>query len=135
MHHCRCVQCYFPRTIVVRDCDTVEVFPHSIPFPKVKLQDHLKQAAANIFTLLTQPPSSTAPSLQEGDPTRNALLTLAQTLKRSDTTPEPASTPDSATSTISPLRVSKMPSTSEDTTRCYSTTPQRARPSSNAICK
>ena len=110
MHHYRCVQCYFPRTRDVRDCDTVEFFPHSIPFPKVKLQDHLRQAATDIVTLLTQPPSSTVPSLQEGDPTRNALLTLAQILKRSDTTPEPTSTPDSATNTVSPPRVSKSPS-------------------------
>ena len=41
MHHYRCVQSYFPRTREVRDCDTVGFFPHSIPFPKVKLKDHL----------------------------------------------------------------------------------------------
>ena len=98
----------FSRTRDVRDCDTVEFFPHSIPFPEVKLKDHLKQAATDIVTLLTHPPSSTVPSLKEGDPTRNALLTLAQILNRSDTIPEPMSTPDNTTNAVSPPRVSKI---------------------------
>jgi len=108
MHHYRCVQCYFPRPRDVRDCDTVEFFPHSIPFPEVKLKDHLKQAATDIVTLLTQPPSFTVPSLQERDPTRNALLTSAQILNTSDIIPETMSTPDNTTNAVSPPRVSRI---------------------------
>ena len=84
MHHYRCVNCYFPRTKTERNCDTVTFFPAEIPFPRVKLQDFLVQAATDIITLLTSPPSTTTPSLQAGDPVRNALLTLATQLKRID---------------------------------------------------
>ena len=80
MQHYRCVKCYFPRTRTTRDCDTVTFFPTNIPFPQVKLDDFLRQAATDIITILTKPPSSTTPSLQSGDPVRNALLTLATQL-------------------------------------------------------
>ena len=42
MQHYRCVQCYFPRTKQIRDCDTVTFFPTNVPFPQVKLVDFLK---------------------------------------------------------------------------------------------
>ena len=51
--------------------------------------DFLKQAATDIITILTNPPSTTTPSLEAGDPVRNALLTLATQLHRIDTIPEP----------------------------------------------
>ena len=79
---------YFTRTRKERDCDTVEFFPHDIPFPSVSLKDHLHQAADDIVNLLTEPPSSTVPSLKAGDPTRNAILELAQLLKRAQKIPE-----------------------------------------------
>ena len=88
MLHYRCVKCYFPRTRTVRDCDTVTFFPTSIPFPEINLTDHLKQAAGDIISILTQPPSTTTPSLAAGDPVRNALLTLATQLKRVQPIPE-----------------------------------------------
>ena len=87
--HYRCVQCYFPRTREVRHCDTVEFFPHEISFPRVTLKDHLAQAAEDIVTILTKPPSKNVPSLQSGDPTRNAILQLAKLLKRVEIIPEP----------------------------------------------
>ena len=43
-------------------------------FPQIKLEDFLKQAATDIITLLTNPPSTTTPSLEAGDPVRNALF-------------------------------------------------------------
>ena len=89
MQHYRCVECYFPRTKQVRTCDTVTFFPTNVPFPKVTLVDFLKQAATDIVTILTHPPSTTTPSLEAGDPIRNALLTLATQLKRIETIPEP----------------------------------------------
>ena len=87
MRHYRCVKCYFPRTKTDRDCDTVTFFPTSVPFPQVKLVDFLKHAATDIITILTSPPSTTTPSLQAGDPVRNALLTLATQLNRIDKLP------------------------------------------------
>ena len=88
LDHYRCITAYFPRSRRTRICDTVTFIPHSVPFPKVTLTDHLKQAATDIVTLLTQPPSTTVPTLQAGDPTRNALLELATQLKRVDKIPE-----------------------------------------------
>ena len=88
MKHYRCVDCYFPRSRMSRHCDTVEFIPHDIPFPSVKLKDYLIQSADDIISLLTYPPSNTTPSLQEGDPVRNALLELATQLKRIEKLPE-----------------------------------------------
>ena len=81
MKHYRCVKCYFLRTKTTRDCETVTYFPSSIPFPEVKLGDFLRQADSDIISILTLPPSTTTPSLQSGDPIRNALTTLATQLK------------------------------------------------------
>ena len=64
--------------------DTVKIFLHSVIFPPVKLQDHLKQAASEIVSMLAKPPSTTVPKLVAGDETRNAILRLASTLKRDD---------------------------------------------------
>lgn len=80
LSHYHCVQCYFPRTRDVRDCDTVEFFPHAIPFPRVTLNDHLKQAATDIISILSNPPSTTVPSLLAGDETNQALLEIATLL-------------------------------------------------------
>ena len=87
MQHYPCVKCYFPSTKTVRDCDTVTFFPTSALFPKIKIENFLKQAATDIITIITQPPSNTTPSLQAGDPVRNALLTLTTQLKRVEPIP------------------------------------------------
>lgn len=70
----------------------------------MKLADFLKQAAEDIITILTTPPSTTTPSLQAGDPVRNALLTLATQLKRIDTIPEPV-TIDASSPRVVPTSV------------------------------
>ena len=97
LNHYRCVTCYFPCTRTTRVCKTVTFIPHEIPIPQVTLTDHLKQAATDIVTLLTNPPSSTTPSLRAGDPVQNALLDIAEQLKRVEpiptTNPEDASPP------------------------------------------
>ena len=74
---------------MTRICETVMFLPHKVPFPKLNLQDHLTQAADNIITVLTQPTNYTTLSLREGDPIRNALLDIAQQLKRVENIPEP----------------------------------------------
>ena len=89
MNHYRCVTCYFPKTRSTRVCEMVTFFPHDIPFPQVRLQDHLKQAAEDIITILTSPPADTVPSLRAGDPVQNALLDIATQLKRAENVPTP----------------------------------------------
>ena len=87
LNHYRCVKCYFPRTRSTRDCDTVDFFPTTVPFPQVTVTDFLKQAASDISTILTQPPSTNIPTLKAGDPVRNALLDLSTQLQRIDQLP------------------------------------------------
>ena len=82
LQHYRCVSAYFPRTRATRVCDTVDFFPTSIPIPAVTTTDFLRQAAEDIISILTKPPSSTTPSLQAGDPVRNALLDIGTALNR-----------------------------------------------------
>ena len=85
--HYRCITCYFPRTRAERQCDTITYFPTVITYPKVNIEDHLRQAATDIVRILTKPSISAAPTLQQGDPTRNALLELATILQRADKLP------------------------------------------------
>ena len=72
-----------------------------IPYPKVNLEDFLRQAAMDIISILTAPPSTTTPSLQAGDVTRNALLDIAQILHRAEDLP----TPPTKEITTAPQRV------------------------------
>ena len=65
-----------------RQVDTVTFFQTVIPFPKVGIEDFLRQAENDIITILTDPPSTTTLKLQAGDPIRNGLLQLATLLKR-----------------------------------------------------
>ena len=51
------------------------------------MDDFLKQAATDIISLLTTPPSTTNPSLQAGDTTKNALLKIAKILQRAEDLP------------------------------------------------
>ena len=100
MKHYRFIQCYFRRTRDIRHCDTIGFFPHAIPFPQVRLKDFLSQAASEIVSLLTQPSSTVAPSLQEGDPFRNTLLTLVHLLKLTNAIPNPSSSQSAVTDTL-----------------------------------
>ena len=54
--HYRCFRIYFPKTKSIRITDTVTFIPHSIPIPELRLEDHLRQAADDIVTLLSNPP-------------------------------------------------------------------------------
>jgi hypothetical protein len=86
------------------------LLPTNIKFPEVRLVDHLKQAATDIVTILTHPPSTTVPSLHAGDPVRNALLDIATTLKNVDSIPEPVkTTPVVLPQDRQPPRVQKNP--------------------------
>ena len=84
LNHYRCITCYFPKTRQVRICDTVKFIEHTIPIPQTTIDDYLRQAASDIITILSNPPSTTAPSLSAGDPVRNALVELSKQLKRAE---------------------------------------------------
>ena len=62
-------------------------FQKTISFPKVSIDDFLRQVAEDIISILTSPPTPTTPSLEAGEPTRNALLKTATILKRTDRLP------------------------------------------------
>ena len=90
LEHYQCVMCYFLQRRFTSACGTITFFPTVIPFPELKLRDHMRKAASNIVTILTQPPSTTVPSLAGGDPTWNALLDLTTQLQRMQSIPEPS---------------------------------------------
>ena len=86
--HYRCIKVYFPKIRSEQNCDTITFFPTVIPYPEVKLEDFLRQAASDIITILTPPPSTTiTSSLQAGDTTKNALLDIATIFHRADDLP------------------------------------------------
>ena len=94
LDHYRCVKCYIPRTGGVIDVDTVEWFPHHIPFPKFTKQEQLVQAAEDIVSIL-QTPAAVTPAVTFGNEVKNALLKIATILKRADPSPaKPSSLPD-----------------------------------------
>ena len=65
--HYRCIKVYFTKTRSERDYDTITFFPAVIPYPEVKIDNFLRQAATDIIIILKTPPSTTTPSLQAGD--------------------------------------------------------------------
>ena len=82
MEHYRCITGWFPKSKRSRICETVTFFPHSIPFPKITLDEHLKQATSTIIDILTKQTSdsSNTPLLDIEDKTNNGLLKLAKIL-------------------------------------------------------
>ena len=103
-----------------------QFFPHDIPFPAITTDDYLKQAAEDIITILTAPPSPTTPSLSAGDPVRNALLEIATQLKRIEAIPQTLNTTTVPNTTnaldttilASSPRVPLPPSTTTPAPRC-----------------
>ena len=87
LEHYRCMKVYFPSTRTVRDVDTLTFIPHCITFPQLKIDDYLRNAAADIAYLLKKPPSNMIPSLQAGKTTNIALENLATLLNRVELKP------------------------------------------------
>ena len=48
LEHYRCMKVYFNKTRTVRDVDTLTFIPHTIAFPQLKIDDYLRNAAADI---------------------------------------------------------------------------------------
>ena len=65
------------------------IFSTAIPFPEIGVTDVLRQAASDIISILTRPPSTITLSLAADNLVRNTLLTLATQLKRIEPIPEP----------------------------------------------
>ena len=83
--HYRCMKCFLPSTRSEIISDTISFFPHEIPFPKVTIDTFLRQAAMDIVTILSTPPTKTPlPGLEAGDETSNAILQLANILNRNE---------------------------------------------------
>ena len=91
LDHYRCIRCYFPLTRSERNCDTVTFYPNVIPFPKITTDNFLRQAASDIVSILSNPPSAITPTLAAGDTMRSSLLQLAEILQRCDPVLEPVS--------------------------------------------
>ena len=89
MQHYRCVKCFIPKTLSLRDSDTVSFFPHSTPFPKVITDDFLRHSITYIISLLQHHPPTTIPSLQDGDKTIAEIQQIATLLNRHLKSPLP----------------------------------------------
>ena len=83
LEHYRCIQCLMSKTHRVRVSDTVQFFPHSIPFPKINLNDRLLTALNNIISTLSSKQFQTDnPSLNFDDQTILAIKVVANMLHR-----------------------------------------------------
>jgi hypothetical protein len=100
LQHYRCVTCFAPDTRKELISDTVTFIPSQYKFPEITTDDFLKQAATDIISILNKPPSSTVPTLEAGDPTRNALLKIAEALHRIKSYPDPIPTSPSTSSSL-----------------------------------
>ena len=68
---------YFPNSLSIRTVGTVHYFTHTIPFPKIILEDHLMQVSSDIVALIANPPSTVTQELQSGNEIKIAILELA----------------------------------------------------------
>jgi hypothetical protein len=89
--HCRCHKCHIFSTFGIQDAAlTVNWFSHNIHFPKVTANKCLRQAAANMITLIQDRTAHPIPSLMCGSNVTNARIQVAKTLKRATARPAPA---------------------------------------------
>ena len=79
---------FFPYTRSIRNVDTVTIIPVVVPFPQVKTKDFLKQAALNIISILSNPPSTTSVTLEAGEETKNTILKVTQALQHVEEIPK-----------------------------------------------
>ena len=78
---------YFPKTRRVRPVDTVQFFPTVIPFPKVSLEDQLRNAGTDIVQILTnKQENNDLPKISGA--IHDALLQLGHIFKTAKQLPE-----------------------------------------------
>ena len=80
--HYRCIKCYIPQSHSEIIADTVEFVPEKIPFPTVTTDFLLQQTTTDLVALLTKRKGIGLPQVEIGDKTSNALVRIAETLKR-----------------------------------------------------
>ena len=80
--HYRCVTAFIPTTFRERICDTVEIFPHTIPIPSLTATDYIHNSLDDILTVLTNPPRHTLPFMSTHPTLRDAIAATAAILKR-----------------------------------------------------
>ena len=83
LEHYRCIQCLMSKLHRLRISDTVQFFPHTIPFPKLTLNDWLHNALNNIVSTLASPQfQHNNPSLLIDEHTLLAIKVVANMLHR-----------------------------------------------------
>ena len=85
-NHYRCMICFIPSSRTEITTVTLVFVPRTIPIPTINTDNFLTQAASDIITLLTCPPSNIPLTLQIGDSTKNGLLQLATLLNTNQIT-------------------------------------------------
>ena len=136
LQHYRCVKVFLPDTRAEINTDTVTFIPKHISIPSYTTEDHLKQAATDIVTLLTHPPkeSSLPPNLELGDSTKNALLQIATILGR-NSVPAAVIQRQQQSTTAAAAALQRKLNTTGDIPATQSTTLIQPHPSSRILSK
>ena len=83
LEHYRCVQCLMTNSRRIRISDTVQFFPHPMPFPQMILNDRLLNTLDNIISTLNSPSfQQQNPTLQFDNQTLLAIQIIANMLHR-----------------------------------------------------
>ena len=82
-NHYRCITCYIPKTHREIIADTATIIPRHISIPHASLEKHLRQTADDIVHLLHSKQSTLFPGAHNS--TKNALINIAELLKRDET--------------------------------------------------
>ena len=83
LHHYRCIECLMTNSRRTRIADTVQFFPHKIPFPTISLSTRLTTAVDEILSTLATPKfRQDNPNLHFDDETMMAIYTVASILHR-----------------------------------------------------
>ena len=79
------MKCYVPSINTIRYVDTVKILTQ-IPLPSITPEDYLNWSAPDVLSTIQRTPP-VVPPLEYGDRTKNALLKIAQLLRKSTRKP------------------------------------------------
>ena len=65
---------------IVRNVDTLTIFPATIPSPKMETEDYLRQSVVNVLAILRNPKTQ-LPFLTYGDTTTSAVESIDNILQ------------------------------------------------------
>ena len=80
------MQCYIPKTGIVRITDTLQYIPKSFASPKTTTEDYLQQDVSNILAIIQEPPNA-LPFISYVYATNNVINQIARILHSSTTQP------------------------------------------------